>query len=101
MPKLSGPDDLSSPTNYIKETHPTALPRPEGNSLDTPPARMQPGLTESLNGAARVASIPNEILSAIFEAGCRLPQPQRSDSSFEVDEWEPPFEILVSQVTRH
>src|ERR1700692_4208520 len=50
------------------------------------------------NRTAPVASVPNEILSAIFHAGCLLP---RSDPSFDNKLWEPPFEILVSQVTQH
>ena len=74
---------------------------PRSYSLDDPPARMEANLADSTNKAG-VASVPNEILSAIFEAGCHLPpRPQPSDSSSETDEWEPPFEILVSHVTRH
>ena len=73
----------------------------EGDSPDDPPARMEADLADFINKAG-VASVPNEILSAIFEAGCHLlPRPQPSDSSSETDEWEPPFEILVSHVTRH
>jgi hypothetical protein len=42
-----------------------------------------------------VSLLPNEILSAIFEAGhCQ-------SSSEIINNWEPPFEMTVSQVTAH
>jgi hypothetical protein len=72
MAKTSDPGDLSSLARRIQETRNAragAIREVERLDalLDALLATMQTDLNERTNRAAPVASIPNEILSAIFE----------------------------------
>jgi|SRR5882762_1427341 len=91
MLKVPGLDTLPSLTGRIEEVENARADHlRELEKLDSLLARLKPEYNEIYNRSAPVASFPNEILSAIFEAGL-LPQSQTR---------EPPFEILVCQVTR-
>ncbi|KIM81283.1 hypothetical protein PILCRDRAFT_821750 [Piloderma croceum F 1598] len=87
MDKTSDRGDLSSLTRRIQETkNARASAIREVERLDAQLATMQTNFNELTNRAAPVASIPNEILSAVFEADNQSTR------------W---FEITVSHVTRH
>jgi len=93
MSDTSTSDPLSLLACRIQETQDTrASHLREVEKLDALLARMQIDFNELTNRAALVASIPNEILGAIFEAGTYLLPRSYPDLQ---------FEILVSQVTRH
>ena len=63
----------------------------EFRKLDDPLTTMQTNFNKLANRAAPIYSIPNEILSAIFEAAC-----------FPRSRWPPDlFEIKFSHVTHH
>jgi hypothetical protein len=85
-------DYLSSLAHRIQQTNNArAGTIREVERLDALLAQMQAKFNDLSNRAAPVASLPNEILSTVFEAGClSLPSPSLSS-----------FEITVSHVTRH
>jgi hypothetical protein len=92
MNKNLGLDALPSLARRIQEAENSRAEHlRQLRELDTLLGSLWSQFKEITNRAAPVASLPNEILSAIFEAGCLLPRLQKP---------EPSFEILVSQVSR-
>jgi hypothetical protein len=87
---VSEPLLLDTLTRRIEETSARAQKLRELEMTDTLIESLSQ-FDETKNRTAPIASLPNEILSAIFEEGRLLPSSPHE---------EPPFEILVSQVTR-